>query len=93
MKIIGEVSHPRLKITVFKYEGKCSIKFEAGLLEQTYKFREDDRLQTFDDVKVLIDDIFIEKVEEILRGMIDARFEALDRNLPKLDENEFDVIL
>ena len=93
MRIIGEIAHPTLKITVFKNEGKCSVKFEAGLLEQIYKFRDDERLQTFDDVQKIVDELFIQKTEEILRGMLDARVGALSRNLPKLNEEEFDVIL
>jgi hypothetical protein len=93
MRIIGEIQHPTLKITAFKNDGKCSIKFEAGLLEQIYKFRDDERIQTFEDIQKLVDEPFIQKTEEILRGMLDARVGMLDRNLPKPNENEFDVIL
>jgi hypothetical protein len=93
MRIIGEINHPTLKITVFKNEGKCSVKFEAGLLEQIYKFRDDERLQTFEDIQRLVDESFIQKVEEILRGMLDARLDMLERNLSKLGEDEFDKIL
>jgi hypothetical protein len=93
MRILGEINHPTLKITVFKNDGKCSVKFEAGLLEQIYKFRDDERLQTFEDIQNIVDEVFIQKTEEILRGMLDARMQALGRNLPKLNEDEFDVIL
>jgi hypothetical protein len=93
MRIIGEINHPTLKITVFKNEGKCSVKFEAGLLEQIYKFRDDERLQTFEDIQKIVDESFIQKVEEILRGMLDARLDMLERNLSKLGEDEFDKIL
>jgi hypothetical protein len=93
MRIIGEIDHPTLKITVFKNDGKCSVKIEAGLLEQIYKFRDDERLQTFEDVQKVVDQAFIQKTEEILRGMLDAKLESMNRNLQRPDDNEFDVIL
>jgi hypothetical protein len=92
MRIVGELPHPVLKITVFKNDGKFSIKFESGLLEQIYKFREDERLQTFEDVQKLADEAFIEKSATLLRGMYDARNEAFERNF-KDEEEEFDLIL
>ena len=69
MRIVGDIAHPRLKITIFKNDGKFSLKFESGLLEQIYKFRDDDRLATADDVKKVVDASFIEKMEDLLRGM------------------------
>ncbi len=92
MRIVGEIVHPRLKITIFKNDGKFSLKCESGLLEQIYKFRDDDRLATADDVKKVIDASFIEKMEEILRGMYDARMSAMQRNLTQMEE-EFEVIV
>ncbi len=92
MRIVGEIAHPRLKITIFKNDGKFSLKCESGLLEQIYKFRDDDRLSTADDVKKVVDASFIEKMEGILRGMYDARMTAMQRNLMQMEE-EFEVIV
>jgi hypothetical protein len=92
MRIVGEIPHPVLKITVFKNEGKFSIKFESGLLEQLYKFREDERLQSFEDVQRLADAAFIEKSAGLLKGMYEARQEAFERNFQEEDE-EFELIL
>jgi hypothetical protein len=92
MRIVGEIDHPRLKISIFKNEGKFSIKFESGLLEQTYKFRDDERLSRVEDIKRIVDTDFIEKIEEILRGMKKAQIAAMERAFP-IDENEFDLIL
>jgi hypothetical protein len=69
MRVVGEIDHPRMKITIFKNDGKFSLKFEANLLEQIYKFREDPRLESVEDVKKMLDTEFIEKVENILRGV------------------------
>ena len=92
MRIVGEIDHPRLKITVFKNDGKFSLKFEGGLLEQTYKFRDDERLASVDDVKRMVDADFIQKIEDILRGMKSAQLAAMERAFP-IDAEEFDVIL
>lgn len=92
MRIVGEIEHPRLKITIFKNDGKFSIKFEGGLLEQIYKFRDDERLSSVDAVKSLVDAEFIAKIEDILRGMKMAQITAVTRAFP-VDEAEFDVIL
>jgi hypothetical protein len=93
MRIVGEVEHPRLKITIFKNDGKFSIKFESGLLEQTYKFRDDDRLASVADVKRLVDTHFVEKIEEILRGMYAVKMETMQRNLAQPEEDEFETII
>jgi hypothetical protein len=92
MRVVGEIDHPRLKITVFKNDGKFSLKFEGGLLEQIYKFRDDARLGSVEDVKRMVDADFIQKIEEILRGMKSAQLSAMERAFP-IDAEEFDVIL
>ena len=92
MRIVGDIPHPRLKITIFKNDGKFSLKCESGLLEQIYKFRDDDRLATADDVKKVVDALFIEKMEDLLRGMYDARMTAMQRNLTQVEE-EFETIV
>jgi esterase/lipase superfamily enzyme len=92
MRIVGELPHPVMKITVFKNDGKFSIKFESGLVEQIYKFREDERLQTFEDIQKLADEVFIEKTADLLRGMYATRDDAFQRNFVE-EEDEFDVIL
>ncbi len=92
MRVVGEIDHPRLKITVFKNDGKFSLKFEGSLLEQTYKFRDDERLGSVEDVKKIVDADFIQKIEDILRGMKTAQLSAMERAFP-VDAEEFDVIL
>ena len=92
MRIIGEILHPIMKITVFKNDGKLSIKFESVLIEQIYKFRDDKRLQTFEDVQKIVDEAFIQKTEEILRGMYDIKQAAMNRHLA-IDEEEFEKII
>ena len=92
MRIIGDIPHPSMKITVFKNDGKLSIKFESGLIEQIYKFRDDERLQTFEDIQKFANEAFIQKTEEILRGMYDIKQAAMNRHLA-IDEEEFETII
>ena len=92
MRIIGDIPHPIMKITVFKNDGKLSIKFESGLIEQIYKFRDDERLQTFEDIQKVVDEAFIQKTEQILRGMYEAKQAAMNRHLA-IDEEEFEKII
>ncbi len=93
MRIIGDIPHPFLKITVFKNEGKLSIKCEAGLLEQIYKFRDDERLQSFEDIQKIVDEAFIKNMENVMSDMAIAKNDAMLRNLSVPQEDEFDVIL
>jgi hypothetical protein len=45
MRIVGYIEHPVLKITVMQMNNRFVLKLEANMLEQTYKFHEDDNLQ------------------------------------------------
>ena len=93
MRIVGDITHSQMKITIFKNDGKFSLKFESGLLEQTYKFRDDERLATVEDMKQIVDQSFIHKIEEILRGMHDAKLDTLQRHLTQPEDDEFDQIV
>jgi len=100
MRIIGYIEHPVMKITVFKDNGKLSAKFETGLFEQTYKFREMDAMKNLEDVQGLVDNEFQQKVIEFQQKVMDnfqnmnrLRNEGLDRFLPKLAEEDFEEII
>ena len=69
MRVVGHIPHPRLKITLFRMDNKWAIKLEDGLLEQTYKFREQEGLTSVDDVKALVDAGFLARVEHLLAEM------------------------
>ena len=40
MRIIGNIEHPVLKISVFRNDNRISIKFENAQYEQIFKMRE-----------------------------------------------------
>jgi hypothetical protein len=58
MRVVGEIPHPELKITIFHWNNRYLIKLEAGLFEQTYKIHEYD-VTSEEEVKKLVDDDFI----------------------------------
>lgn len=40
MRIVGEIPHEVMKITIFQWNGKYIVKFEISHFEQSYKFSE-----------------------------------------------------
>lgn len=61
MLVIGEIEHSEVKITMFHWNNKYLVKFERGMLEQTYKFSEFD-VTGEAEIKEMIDEFFIAKV-------------------------------
>jgi len=80
MRIIGEIAHPILKITVFSLNMKFAIKLEVGLMEQTFKVRESDTIKSLKDIELLIDETFINEVLERFKTMNASLNEAYKRN-------------
>ena len=93
MRIIGHIEHPAMKITVFKMDNKLSVKFETGLYEQTYKFRESLELTSFEDVQRLVDEAFCAFILKQFEEMHRAKNEALARCLPAQQDDVFDEII
>jgi len=63
MRIIAEVPHPKIKITLFYMNQKYLVKLERNLLEQVYKFSELDYIITdVSDIIKLITPDFIDEV-------------------------------
>jgi hypothetical protein len=93
MRIIGHIEHPVLKITAFKMDNKLSVKFESGLFEQTYKFRESDQLSAFEDIQNLVDEAFISHVLDELKTMNQIKHKALSRFITESDPEEFEDII
>ena len=94
MRIIGQIDHPTLKITIFKMNNKVSVKFESGLYEQTYKFRTGSGIETAEDVERLVDEPFLEKVHLQLQQMHQQKMQAMARaNDAKDSTDTFEEII
>ncbi|MCC6723124.1 MAG: hypothetical protein IT258_01345 [Saprospiraceae bacterium] len=88
MRIIGDIPHPSMKITVFKMDNKLSVKFETGLYEQTFKFRESNELSDFPSMQRLVDEQFMQEVMEDFAKLHQVKNAALGRFLSQGDEQE-----
>jgi hypothetical protein len=82
MRIIGNIEHPGLKISVFKNEGRTSVKFETSLYEQTFKLGDDERFSTVEGVKQIVDGPMIEQILHGFRVMHSTRLESMARAFP-----------
>lgn len=79
MRVIAEIPHPQLKITLFQWNGKYIIKIEIGQFEQVFKVSEMD-VSGLEDLKKLLNDDFLESVME---RFLDMR-EDFNRSFLKL---------
>lgn len=93
MRIIGYVEHPIMKITIFKMDDKRAVKFEAGLLEQTYKFRTFEGFSTLSEIQRWVDAELIQAVENTFAQMNKQKSTALDKVLPVEIQEEFEEII
>jgi hypothetical protein len=63
MRVIGEISHPEMRITIFYMNQKYLLKFEKNNFEQTYKISEFDYvIPSLDDLKKTVNELFIHRV-------------------------------
>lgn len=73
MRVIGDIQHPTMKITVFKHNDKVSIKFEKNLLEQIFKFRDGGAVVDLDTAKQFCSEQICTKVEDHFNAMSAVR--------------------
>ncbi len=93
MRIIGHIEHPSLKISVFKNDGRTSVKFETALYEQTFKLGDDERFSTLEGVQKIVDGPMIEKIMEGFRQMHSTRLDVMTRLFPSSEEVVFQEII
>jgi hypothetical protein len=61
MRIVAEIPHSYMKISVFSWQGKYTIKFELGQYEQVFKISESD-VGGIEELKKIVHDDFLEQV-------------------------------
>jgi hypothetical protein len=75
MRVVGEIAHPEIKITIFHWNNRYLIKLEAGPFEQTFKIEEYD-LTSEEDVKKIVSEEFIRqsivRFNEMAKSLQDA---------------------
>ena len=93
MRIVGDIPHPTLKITLFLHDSKYSVKFESGLYEMTYKFRSGDDIDSVEAIKAIVDAQFIQEVMGALPQMHQQKLGAIGRWIKEKEAEEFDEII
>jgi hypothetical protein len=77
MRIIDSIPHPSISISIFNMNDKFIVKFEAGPMEQSFKFQTE-QIKSVENLKKMIDYDFIEKVRlrfnEMFLQMKDAKY-------------------
>lgn len=79
MRIIAELPHPDCKISIFSMNQKFIVKFEQGVLEQSYKLAETDVIGGVNGVFELLDEEFIAEVVAQFKVMRQSFMNAYDR--------------
>ncbi len=93
MRIVGEIPHPSLKITIFKMGERLSVKFENERYEQTYKLGADERLSSPETIEKWADAGFLQQVQEVFQHMHQAHMSALNRFSPAPQGHRFEEII
>jgi hypothetical protein len=93
MRIIGDIPHPNLKISVFKSDQRISVKFENALYEQTFKLGTDERLATVEAVAQWADAALLAEVQAGFEQMHRARMAAMSRAFPLAAAEVFEEII
>jgi hypothetical protein len=70
MKFIKEIPNNFCKTSLFAWNNKFILKFEAGMYEQTYKVNEYD-VSGEDEIEEMLGDTFLEKVVSRFKAMAD----------------------
>lgn len=68
MRIIDTIPHPSITISIFQMNEKFIVKFEAGPMEQAFKF-ENSEVKGLENLKKLITPEFIEEVRKRFNEM------------------------
>lgn len=79
MRLVADLPHPVMKISVFSWNEKYHLKFEVGQFEQTYKIKQLD-VAGLDEVKSMVTDDFCNRILERFVAMRSDFAEAWKAN-------------
>ncbi len=75
MRVVGEIPHPDVKITIFHWNNRYLIKLEAGPFEQTFKLEEYD-ISSEGELKEIVNETFIQQSIERFNSMAQSLRQA-----------------
>lgn len=91
MRIIGEIPHPKYKITILQHNGRTSVQIEHGLVQQTYKYRDGSGIESTEDVQRILTKDFLEKVDAAFIVLYENYYESLESDMEE-DELGMEII-
>ena len=93
MRIVGYIENDVCKVTVFHQGLRFMVKFEDGLYEQAFKFRESDKIKGLNYIQNLIDRPFIDEVMYRFSEMRQSTGKLLSRFIGDTAEYEDEEII
>lgn len=84
MRVIDTIPHPSMSIQILIWNNKYIVKFEAGPMEQHFKFPLED-IPSIEHLKNIINADFIEKVRKRFNDMYQ---QLMDINFGKTEQSE-----
>jgi hypothetical protein len=77
MRIVKELSIKDIRVSVFSWNNKYLLKFEQGMVEQTYKISEMDIVEE-KDLDAFLEGDFLEAVEKRFEEMHHSLYNQLE---------------
>ena len=78
MRIIGNIPHPKISISIFSMNDKYQVKFEAGPMEQIFKLSHTE-VNGIEGIQKLVDEEFLQKITDRFNEMYLSFKEAKER--------------
>ena len=78
MRTLGTIAHPDCHITVFSYNGRTLLRFEAGPMEQTIKLSGEE-YDGMEAVEKLVDETYVQEAMAHFNAMYRSYLEAKNR--------------
>lgn len=79
MRIVGNIPHPDIRITVFHMNDKFIVKLEAGPMEQVFKF-DQTKFPGFESIQKLVDETFVANAMKRFNEMFLEMRNAMERS-------------
>jgi len=79
MRVIGQIPHPSLRITIMHMNDKYIVRLEAGPMEQLFKF-DQTRYPSLEAVQQLVDEEFLRAALERFNAMFLSMKSAMQKH-------------
>jgi len=78
MRVIANIPHPKITISIFSMNDKYQVQFAAGPMEQTFKIAHSE-IDGVEGIKKMLDEEFMNKIMERFNEMFLSFKQAKER--------------